>query len=36
MKTEMELEMTASCGLAPTRCPGLIASLRSPRLAAPG
>eukprot|EP01050_Picozoa_sp_SAG11_P058532 SAG11_NODE_37451_length_256_cov_35.585987_1_plen_20_part_10 len=20
MKTEMELEMTASCGLAPTRC----------------
>jgi hypothetical protein len=32
----MELEMTASCGLAPTRCPGLIASLRSPRLAAPG
>ena len=31
-----ELEMTASGGLAPARCPGLIASLRPPRLAAPG
>eukprot|EP01050_Picozoa_sp_SAG11_P019832 SAG11_NODE_3224_length_2600_cov_3.746901_6_plen_57_part_00 len=26
--------MVASCGLAPTRCPGLIASLLSPRSAA--
>ena len=26
----------ASGGLAPARCPGLLVSLRSPRLAAPG
>eukprot|EP01050_Picozoa_sp_SAG11_P007700 SAG11_NODE_650_length_7931_cov_9.512385_9_plen_99_part_01 len=31
-----ELEMTASGGLASARCPGLIASLRPARLAAPG
>ena len=36
MTEMMELEMTASGGLAPARCPGLIASLRPPRLAAPG